>query len=260
MSAEATAGLCRGVPARGRAAARGPAQRRRGGRRPPVSPATGAALRFIAAAVSARSVVEIGTGCGTSGIWLLRGMRPDGRAHQRGRRARASAAGAQGVHRRRLHRNRFRLIGGKASDVLPRLTDGGYDLVFCDADKQEYPDYLAAALRLLRPGGVVAFDNALWGGKIADPSRTDPETTAHQGSSRTGAAGRAAGAAAAAGGDGLLVAVKRGQGACPGRPGASQAQQQPGAEPGGALGPLPIVGRRPGRARRCPGGPRAARR
>ena len=45
---------------------------------PPVSPATGAALRFAAAALSARSVVEIGTGCGTSGVWLLRGMRSDG--------------------------------------------------------------------------------------------------------------------------------------------------------------------------------------
>jgi predicted O-methyltransferase YrrM len=50
--------------------------------------------------------------------------------------------------------------------------------VFCDADKQEYPGYLAAALRLLRPGGVVAFDNALWGGRVADPGRTDPETSA----------------------------------------------------------------------------------
>jgi predicted O-methyltransferase YrrM len=74
--------------------------------------------------------------------------------------------------------NRYRLIGGKAADVLPRLTDGGYDMVFCDADKHEYPDYLTAALRLLRPGGAVAFDNALWGGRVADPDRTDAETVA----------------------------------------------------------------------------------
>ena len=46
--------------------------------------------------------------------------------------------------------------------MLPRLADSAYDLVFCDADKREYPEYLAAALRLLRPGGIVAFDNALW--------------------------------------------------------------------------------------------------
>jgi predicted O-methyltransferase YrrM len=74
--------------------------------------------------------------------------------------------------------NRFRLISGKALDVLPRLTDGGYDLVFCDADKQEYPDYLTAALRLLRPGGVLAFDNALYGGRVADHGQSDAGTLA----------------------------------------------------------------------------------
>jgi predicted O-methyltransferase YrrM len=144
----------------------------------PVSPAVGATLRFMAAAVGARAVVEIGTGCGTSGIWLLRGMRRDGvltsvdveTEHQRLARKAFTEAG--------FASNRFRLISGKAAEVLPRLTDGGYDLVFCDADKQEYPYYLTAALRLLRPGGVVAFDNALWGGRVADPGQEDPETTA----------------------------------------------------------------------------------
>ena len=145
---------------------------------PPVSPATGAALRFIAAAISARAVVEIGTGCGISGIWLLRGMRADGvltsvdvePEHHRLARQAFGEAG--------FPSNRYRLISGKATDVLPRLTDRGYDLVFCDADKHEYPDYLAAALRLLRPGGVMAFDNALWGGRVASPAHTDPETAA----------------------------------------------------------------------------------
>jgi predicted O-methyltransferase YrrM len=144
----------------------------------PVSTATGAALRFIAAALTAKTVVEIGTGCGTSGIWLLRGMRKDGvltsvdtdPEHQRLARKAYTTAG--------FTANRYRLIGGKAADVLPRLTDGAYDLVFCDADKHEYPSYLAAALRLLRVGGVVAFDNALWGGRVAIPSITDPETLA----------------------------------------------------------------------------------
>ena len=144
----------------------------------PVSPGTGAMLRFVAAAISARAVVEIGTGCGTSGIWLLRGMRPDGvltsvdvePEHQRLARQAFGLAG--------FASNRYRLISGKAADVLPRLTDGGYDLVFCDADKHEYQDYLTAALRLLRPGGVLAFDNALWGGQVPAPEYTDPETTA----------------------------------------------------------------------------------
>ena len=73
---------------------------------------------------------------------------------------------------------RARLINGSALDVLPRLTDGHYDLVFCDGDKVEYSDYLDEALRLLRPGGVVAFDNALWHDRVADPAQRDAETVA----------------------------------------------------------------------------------
>jgi predicted O-methyltransferase YrrM len=127
----------------------------------PVSPVTGGTLCFIAAATGARSVVEIGTGCGTSGIWLLRGMRPGAvltsvdvePEHQRLARAAFLAAG--------FPASRYRLIGGLALEVLPRLADAAYDMVFCDADPQEYPDYLAAALRLLRPGGVVVIDDAL---------------------------------------------------------------------------------------------------
>jgi predicted O-methyltransferase YrrM len=127
----------------------------------PVSPVTGGTLRFIAAAMGARAVVEIGTGCGTSGIWLLRGMRPGGvltsvdvePEHQRLARAAFLAAG--------FPSSRYRLIGGLALEVLPRLADGAYDMVFCDADPQEDPDYLTAALRLLRPGGIMVFDDAL---------------------------------------------------------------------------------------------------
>jgi predicted O-methyltransferase YrrM len=127
----------------------------------PVPPAVGATLRFLACAVGARTAVEIGTGCGSSGIWLLRGMLPGGTLtsvdiepeYQRmARKAFAHAGFAQG---------QCRLILGRALDVLPRLSDGAYDMVFCDADVRDYADYLIAALRLLRPGGVVAFNNAL---------------------------------------------------------------------------------------------------
>ena len=176
----------------------------------PVSPAVGATLRFITAALSAKAVVEIGTGCGTSGVWLLRGMRRDAvltsvdvePEHQRLARRVFTDAGFAG--------NRFRLISGKASDVLPRLTDGGYDLVFCDADKQEYPAYLTAAQRLLRPGGVVAFDNALWGGRVADPGWTDPETAAIREVTEQVRQDERLVPLLLPVGDGLLAAVKRG--------------------------------------------------
>lgn len=127
----------------------------------PVLPAVGAALRFLACAVGARTAVEIGTGCGSSGIWLLRGMRPGSTLtsvdtepeYQRMARKAFTQAG--------FAQNQCRLILGRALDVLPRLSDGAYDMVFCDADPRDYPDYLTAALRLLRTGGIVAFNNAL---------------------------------------------------------------------------------------------------
>lgn len=144
----------------------------------PIGPGGGAALRFLAAVTEARAVVEIGTGTGVSGLWLLRGMKPDGvlttvdteAEHQRLAKKTFGEAG--------IPTQRARLINGAALEVLPRLTDGHYDLVFCDGDKREYSDYLAEALRLLKPGGLVAFDNALWHDRVADPAQRDPETVA----------------------------------------------------------------------------------
>jgi predicted O-methyltransferase YrrM len=69
--------------------------------------------------------------------------------------------------------NQARLILGRALDVLPRLSDGAYDMVFCDADPRDYLDYLSAALRLLRTGGVVAFNNALLAGAPGDGEAQD---------------------------------------------------------------------------------------
>jgi len=176
----------------------------------PIGPGGGAALRFLAAATSARAVVEIGTGAGVSGLWLLRGMRPDGvlttvdkdPEHQRAARQAFAEAG--------IPSSRARLITGAALEVLPRLADGGYDLVFVDAAKTEYADYLTEALRLLRPGGVVAFDNVLWHDRVADPAQRDPETVAMRDLGRTVRDDERLVPVLLHAGDGLLAAVKRG--------------------------------------------------
>ncbi len=144
----------------------------------PIGAGGGAALRFLASLIGARAVVEIGTGTGVSGLWLLRGMQPDGvltsvdleAEHQRLARETFTEAG--------IAPQRYRLIAGAALEVLPRLTDGHYDLVLCDAAKSEYAEYLREALRLLRPGGLVAMDNVLWHGAVADPAQRDPDTVA----------------------------------------------------------------------------------
>jgi len=141
-----------------------------------VDPATGAVLRLLAAAADARTVVELGTGAGASALWRLSGIREDGvltsvdsePEHQRLAKQSLADAGVPS--------GRARLISGRALDVMPRLSDGAYDLVFCDAARSENLDYLAAGTRLLRPGGCIVFAGALAGGKVADPAARDNDT------------------------------------------------------------------------------------
>ncbi|GAA2164760.1 O-methyltransferase [Actinomadura napierensis] len=175
----------------------------------PIGPAGGAALRFLATLLGARTVVEVGSGCGVSGVYLMRGMPKDAvltsvdiePEHQRLAKLAYRDAG--------LAAFRTRMIIGPALEVLPRLTDGAYDMVFCDAAKHEYPEYLTAALRLLRPGGVVAFDNALWGDRVADPNARDPETEAIREVHRAVREDERLVPLLVPVGDGLLCAVKR---------------------------------------------------
>jgi predicted O-methyltransferase YrrM len=134
----------------------------------PVSPAVGAVLRFLACAVGAKTVVEIGTGCGSSGIWLLRGMRPGSTLTSVDTEPEYQRMARKALIQAGFAQNQCRLILGRALDVLPRLSDGTYDMVFCDADARDYADYLTAAQRLLRPGGIVAFNNALLAGPPED--------------------------------------------------------------------------------------------
>ncbi|MEV0064929.1 O-methyltransferase [Amycolatopsis sp. NPDC050768] len=144
----------------------------------PLASGAGATLRFLAATLGARAVVEVGTGVGVSGLHLLRGMAPDGvltsidlePEYQRAARKTFLEAG--------IAPGRTRLIVGRALDVLPRLTPGGYDLVFIDAARLEFPNYYEKGVSLLRRGGIIAFHNVLAGGRVADPSRRDPETLA----------------------------------------------------------------------------------
>jgi predicted O-methyltransferase YrrM len=175
----------------------------------PIEPGGATALTVLAAAVGARHVVEVGTGAGRSGLALLAGMRPDGvlttvdieADNQRAAKTAYTEAG--------IAANRYRLINGSAVEVLPRLTDGAYDLVYVDADKPGYGTYHEQAVRLLRPGGVVAFDNMLWHDRVADPSARDSDTTLLRELGRTVRDDPRLISALLPSGDGLLVAVKR---------------------------------------------------
>ncbi|GGC15135.1 O-methyltransferase [Cellulomonas carbonis] len=176
---------------------------------PAVSTGTGAVLRLVAAALRAGAVAEVGTGAGVSGLWLLRGMAPDGVLttidteveHQR---AAKDAFAEEGVRS-----TRARTITGRALDVLPRLTDGGYDMVLVDGDPLETPATVEHALRLLRPGGVLAVAHALSADRVPDPARRDELTTTLREVTRSLRDDERVVPALLPSGDGLLLAARR---------------------------------------------------
>src|SRR5690348_8825973 len=175
----------------------------------PIGPAGGATLRVLAAATGARSVVEVGTGAGVSGLYLLGGMAADGVLTTIDIEGENQRAAKEAYAEAAVSPSRYRLINGSAAEVLPRLRDAAYDLVFVDADKASYPVYYEQALRLLRPGGIVAFDNALWHDRVADSSHRDPETSVIRDLGKAVRDDDRLISAMLPVGDGLLVAARR---------------------------------------------------
>ncbi|MEY2778638.1 MAG: hypothetical protein RL008_734 [Actinomycetota bacterium] len=128
----------------------------------------GSLLKFLASTIDASNVVEIGTGTGVSGLWLFRGMNSAGvltsidsdQERQRAAKEIFSEAG--------IASNKIRLIAGRAIEVVAKLTDNAYDLMFISGDKLEYETLLDQSLRLLRPGGILVFNNILDDSNSAD--------------------------------------------------------------------------------------------
>ena len=176
---------------------------------PAIRPGAGAVLRLMATALHARSVVEIGTGAGVGSLWLLRGMPPDGvlttidaeLEHQKAAIAAFTEAG--------IRKARTRTIPGQAVEVLPRLTDRAYDIVLIGADERSYPDYVEQAMRLLRPGGLLAVNGALAEDRVADPARRDEITTIVRQVGRQLRDDERVVPALVPAGDGLLLAIRR---------------------------------------------------
>jgi predicted O-methyltransferase YrrM len=133
-----------------------------------VSAQQGKFLSLLAGAIKARSVLEIGTLGGFSTIWLARGVGPDGRVltleyepkHAEVARANLDRAGVG---------DRVEVLVGPALETLPTVTDGPFDLVFIDADKENNAGYLEWAVKLTRPGSVIVVDNVIREGAILSP-------------------------------------------------------------------------------------------
>ena len=141
-----------------------------------VSPSQGKLLHLLALTLGARRILELGTLGGYSTIWLARALPPDGRLltleyeprHAEVARGNLARAGLDTVTEVRV---------GPALDSLAQLSAEGvepFDLVFIDADKPNYPQYLEWTLRLTRPGGLIIGDNVIRSGAVADPDDDDP--------------------------------------------------------------------------------------
>ncbi|MEU1983357.1 O-methyltransferase [Nocardia sp. NPDC019395] len=174
----------------------------------PVPPSVGALLSMYTQLLDARAVVEVGTGAGVSGLWLLDGMREDGTLTTIDSEPEHQRAAKESFRAAEIPLARTRLINGRALDVLPRLADAAYDLVFVDASPVEQPQYIAEAVRLLRPGGAVLLHNALLGGRVPDPAHRDATTQAVRAATRYVAEDPALTSVLIPLGDGLLCASK----------------------------------------------------
>ncbi|MGB8406941.1 MAG: O-methyltransferase [Mycobacterium sp.] len=174
----------------------------------PVTPAVGALLSVLAKIASAKAVVEVGTGAGVSGLWLLSGMRDDGvlttidiePEHQRLAKQSFVAGG--------IGPSRTRLIIGRAQEVLTRLADGSYDLVFIDGEPTDQPQFVAEGIRLLRPGGVIVVHRAALGGRAGDAGANDRDVIAVREAARAIAENEQLTPVLVPLGDGLLAAVR----------------------------------------------------
>ena len=171
-----------------------------------ISAVTGRLLQILLVAVRAERVLEVGTLGGYSGIWMARALPPSGRLvtievdkrHAEFARRYFARAGLD---------PRIDLRIGRALDVLPAFDGERFDAIFLDADKEPLPTYFDWALRLLRPGGLLIADNALWGGRVLDPTTEDEGTRGIREFNRRMASDERVRGTIVPVGDGLAVAI-----------------------------------------------------
>lgn len=149
-----------------------------------VGVATGGFLTVLAAISGARNLVEIGTGVGISGTCLLRGAGKHAALTTIDIDVDHLSAAREAFHDAGFDSSRTRAISGRAQTVLPRLTDGAYDLVFIDADKTHLLEYTTQAIRLVRIGGLVVMHDAFDQHRVPKPALRQTSTVATRNANR----------------------------------------------------------------------------
>lgn len=172
-----------------------------------LQPHEGRLLQFLVLASGARKAVEIGTLAGYSGVWLARGLPADGKLYTLEVSSKHAKV-ARGSFERAGVSNKVELLEGAALDSLKKLSSKGpFDLVFIDADKEGYPQYLAWAVENLRPGGMVTAHNAFRGGSVIAPKEDGDR--AMDAFNRALAADKRLESTILAIGDGMAVGIKK---------------------------------------------------
>lgn len=146
-----------------------------------IAPEQGQFMALLVRLLGARRILEIGTFTGYSALVMALALPPDGRIV-----ACDISETWTTMARRYWERagvgERIELRLGPALETLDALIGAGdadtFDFAFIDADKENYRAYFERTLVLLRPGGLIAVDNTLWGGSVVDPAKDDPDTTA----------------------------------------------------------------------------------
>jgi predicted O-methyltransferase YrrM len=141
-----------------------------------VAPNQGKFLHLLAKITGAKRILELGTLGGYSTIWLARALPAGGRLITLEFEPRHAAVAAKNIERAELA-DVVEIRIGAAMESLTQLTAEKaepFDLIFIDADKENYPGYLEGALRLSRPGTVIIADNVIRNGAVVDPQDPDP--------------------------------------------------------------------------------------
>lgn len=171
-----------------------------------VSPDEGKLLHVLLRAVGARTVLEIGSLAGYSGIWLARAL-PAGGSLTTIEKETRHAALARQAYREAGVAGQVRLIEGDARVVL-RTLQPGFDAVFVDADKEPLAEYFEESVRLLRAGGLLLCDNAFFHGSVVDPSDHTAQTEGVRAFNRLAATDPRVVCAVVPIRDGVIVGVK----------------------------------------------------
>ena len=143
------------------------------------TPGVGNFLKFAVQITKAKSVVEIGTGSGVGGLWLLSGMPSDGVLTTIDSEREHSKIARNIFEEADIASTRYRIITGKLIEVVGKLADSSYELVIIRPALDLF-DMVQESYRLLKPSGLLVIDQALSGGKVADPTQRDPESIARR--------------------------------------------------------------------------------